>query len=469
MPREKAVDAELARAAAAHRCGDRTQAEALYRQILRRNPSHAHALHLLGVCRAQAGAPEDAIGLIGRALTLEPHNADCHGNLGKALSACGRWGEAAAAYRRSLALDPTPAERWTELGVADAMTGRPATAAQAFQAALQRRPDQPRVLYWLGSALAHAGRLAAADAAFRRLEALAEAVSDAERALVAVAAMVRLTEPVPADPPADLELAPAADATAAPVYVIACDSGYFHRFARAVLRSVRAHAGPAIRLHIHVVDPDRAVAPSIASLETELGADRLAISMEQIDLSGPIRSLAWRRTYYACARFLELPRLLARYRAPILAGDSDQLTLKPLGPVLDRLAAAEADVGLFRVSANRLDFSSHILANAVFAAPTPAGRAFCARVAAYIRRALASAPADPWYLDQVALQACLLLEPRQPAPARIAFLPERFVNAEICTAPPILSGSDELVLWNLYASVPGQESALAGETFRRYI
>ena len=52
------------------------EAERLYCQILDSEPNHSSALHLLGVVRHQQGDHAAAIGLIGRAIALNPHLAD---------------------------------------------------------------------------------------------------------------------------------------------------------------------------------------------------------------------------------------------------------------------------------------------------------------------------------------------------------------------------------------------------------
>src|SRR4051794_3002523 len=65
-----------------HRAGDLPAAEAIYRQILSSHPSHAPALHLLGVIAYQSGETADAIELISRAIAINPNVASFHSNLG---------------------------------------------------------------------------------------------------------------------------------------------------------------------------------------------------------------------------------------------------------------------------------------------------------------------------------------------------------------------------------------------------
>ncbi len=80
------VDApELSTAIQHHKAGNLRQAEALYRRVLKAQPNHCVALHLLGDVMRQVGKYEVAIDLIGKAIALEPNLAEAHHNLGYAL------------------------------------------------------------------------------------------------------------------------------------------------------------------------------------------------------------------------------------------------------------------------------------------------------------------------------------------------------------------------------------------------
>lgn len=55
-----------------HQAGHLSQAEAVYRQILRAVPNQPDALHLLGMVANQAGQNEFAVELIGKAIGINP-------------------------------------------------------------------------------------------------------------------------------------------------------------------------------------------------------------------------------------------------------------------------------------------------------------------------------------------------------------------------------------------------------------
>jgi len=70
----------LEKALALHRSGQLAEAAALYREILRQNPRHADALHLLGVVQTQRKNLSAAVDLFDRALAIKPDHAEALNN-----------------------------------------------------------------------------------------------------------------------------------------------------------------------------------------------------------------------------------------------------------------------------------------------------------------------------------------------------------------------------------------------------
>ncbi len=101
------LKALLQQALAQHRQGRLAEAKAIYESILQASPGHFEALHLLGAVALQAGNPEAAIGLMQRAVAINPNVAAVQYNLGVALRDVKRSQEALAAFDRALALNPT--------------------------------------------------------------------------------------------------------------------------------------------------------------------------------------------------------------------------------------------------------------------------------------------------------------------------------------------------------------------------
>src|ERR1700733_6133038 len=81
------VTIEQAIELAKHRHQERklAEAEGIYRQILAAHPDHPEALHLLGVIAAHQGQHETALGLIGRAIGVQPKFPHAFNNLGLTL------------------------------------------------------------------------------------------------------------------------------------------------------------------------------------------------------------------------------------------------------------------------------------------------------------------------------------------------------------------------------------------------
>ena len=89
-----------------HQRGRLTEAEALYRRLLAREPQAFAALHMLGVLSAQQGRTAEALDLIGRAVAINPRDSNAWVNYGNVLNLSGRFEEAVASYDRALAMAP---------------------------------------------------------------------------------------------------------------------------------------------------------------------------------------------------------------------------------------------------------------------------------------------------------------------------------------------------------------------------
>jgi Flp pilus assembly protein TadD len=153
---------------AAHRAGQFAEAEEIYRQVLRREPGSAAAMHLLGVLALQAGRHAEAVELIQQAIARRPRAADFHCNLALALAGVGKFDEAVAALERALELRPGYAEAYSNLGLVLGKQRRTVESIAAHQRALELRPGVPDIHVNLGSALVAAGRPHDALAEYRR-------------------------------------------------------------------------------------------------------------------------------------------------------------------------------------------------------------------------------------------------------------------------------------------------------------
>ncbi len=201
-----------------HRAERLKEAQRLYRQILCAQPTHAGALHYLGVIAHQAGEHDTAVDLIRKAIAIKPDYPEAYDNLGSALQKQGQlddaiaafrtsielnrdrkelgqtqealaWaadkpetlnnlgnallekgelGEAIAAYRKALALKQNFPEAWNSLGNALASKGQINEALEAFRKALILQPDYAEAHNNLGNMLREGGQLDEAVASFRQ-------------------------------------------------------------------------------------------------------------------------------------------------------------------------------------------------------------------------------------------------------------------------------------------------------------
>jgi len=135
------VNALLEYGATLHREGHFSEAETIYRAVLERVPDNSNALHLLGVIANQMGAPEKAIPLIERAISINPAMAEAHANLGNAYLAADRPDDAIIALEEAVALKPDHIPALNSLGNALRALRRFEEAIDQFSTALELDPS----------------------------------------------------------------------------------------------------------------------------------------------------------------------------------------------------------------------------------------------------------------------------------------------------------------------------------------
>ena len=162
----------LNEALAHHKAGRLQEAEEGYLEILRADPDHAEANHLLGLAAFQAGRHGPASEHISRAIRSNPGQAQYHKNLGNALFEQGRLEEATAAFERAIKFKPDYPDAHNLRGATLQEKGRPEEALAAYERAIDLRPDFVDAHNNRGNALQALGRLEEALAAHGRAVAL---------------------------------------------------------------------------------------------------------------------------------------------------------------------------------------------------------------------------------------------------------------------------------------------------------
>lgn len=161
------VEQAMGAATEHHRAGRLREAEAIYRQVLAREPNHPDALHLLGLLAHQFARNDAALDLVRRSVQLRPGHAQAHNTLGIVLRALGRLDEAIASYRQSIRCDPGLAAAHCNLGDAQRLAGRLDEAVAACRAAIEIDSTLAEAHCTLGIALKQQGHLREAVEAYR--------------------------------------------------------------------------------------------------------------------------------------------------------------------------------------------------------------------------------------------------------------------------------------------------------------
>jgi tetratricopeptide (TPR) repeat protein len=156
----------LARARRAHERGELDLAERLYAALLRRDPNHVDALHLLGLLNYQRGRLDAAHALISSAVALDRARVTTLSDLGLVLYGMARFEAALASYDAALAVAPHDPEALNGRGVALLHLGRAEAALETFARVLAIDPGHIDALGNQGNALLELNRPQAAIASY---------------------------------------------------------------------------------------------------------------------------------------------------------------------------------------------------------------------------------------------------------------------------------------------------------------
>jgi len=134
------VSSMLATATRHHQAGRLAEAEAMYKEILKKFPDQPDALQFLGLLAHNKNDNQSAIELIRKAISINPFSADYYINLGAIFKQLGRLREALECYQTALQLQPESAEAYNNLGNVFKEQGRIPQAKEAFDKAISIKP-----------------------------------------------------------------------------------------------------------------------------------------------------------------------------------------------------------------------------------------------------------------------------------------------------------------------------------------
>ena len=134
------IGIEFQSALALHQGGQLAEAQVLYEKILRKQPNHFDALHLLGVIFYQTRQLERAVELIGSAIKINPNNAASYSNRGNALKDLNQFDAAIASYDQAIQLKPDYADAYYNRGNALKDLKQFDAAIASYDQAIQLNP-----------------------------------------------------------------------------------------------------------------------------------------------------------------------------------------------------------------------------------------------------------------------------------------------------------------------------------------
>ncbi len=150
------------------RAGRLSQAEKIYKQILKAQPNNSAAYNNLGVALKSQDRLDEAITCYRRAQKIKPDYAEAINNLGNALKEQEKLDEALVCFRRAVEIKPDYADARNSLGAVLDEQGHADEAIECYKRALEDKPDDESAHNNLGVALKNEGRLEEAAAAYRR-------------------------------------------------------------------------------------------------------------------------------------------------------------------------------------------------------------------------------------------------------------------------------------------------------------
>ena len=161
-PKDAQLSTLLNMAVRFHERGNLSEAETIYRSILREDFEYADAWHLLGVVAFHAGHQDVAIELITEAISIEPEEPFYHNNLGNVHRQEGALQAAEKCYRQALRIQPDYIEAHYNLATVLRNQGHLDGAVDSYRTVLRLNPDDFEALNDLGATLRQLGDLESA-------------------------------------------------------------------------------------------------------------------------------------------------------------------------------------------------------------------------------------------------------------------------------------------------------------------
>ena len=151
-----------------HNEGKLEEAERLYREILKIEPTLFEIHNNLGVISCKTNRPKEAEASYKKAIELNPSYAAAYFNLGDLLSGLKRFDEAKIKYKIAIKLKPNFIEAHNNLGNIQKELGKLDEAENSYKKAIEFKPDYEAAHYNLGNLLKKLSRFEEAEASYKK-------------------------------------------------------------------------------------------------------------------------------------------------------------------------------------------------------------------------------------------------------------------------------------------------------------
>jgi predicted O-linked N-acetylglucosamine transferase (SPINDLY family) len=162
-----------------HQNGLLAQAEGIYEEILKIDPTNADALHLRGIVAYQTQNHQYAVDLIRKAIELYPHNAAFFFNLGLALNELNQVREAASSYDKAIDINPDFTDAYYNRGVISEKLNQLEAALTSYDKVIDIKPDHASGYLSRGLVLHKLKQIEAAIASYDKAIAIKPDFADA--------------------------------------------------------------------------------------------------------------------------------------------------------------------------------------------------------------------------------------------------------------------------------------------------
>ena len=167
-PAAAQAQAKFQQGLALHQKGQLARAQEIYRQVLKVQPRHFDALHLLGVIAAQTKNFSQAVELIGRATEINPTASMHTATAAQHYKSSSSWMLALASYDRASSGSSLTMRRPTATAAQHTKRSNSWMPRANYDRAIQLEPHHAQAYYNRGNALRESKRLDAALASYDR-------------------------------------------------------------------------------------------------------------------------------------------------------------------------------------------------------------------------------------------------------------------------------------------------------------